>query len=77
MTRIGEPHDRIDHEPTQARSPLGPLLRTVLPSLATLVLVVALLITMFFTSFGWQWVTFLGGVLFASGPRAVVRASSS
>ena len=48
------------------RMRLGPLLRVLLPSLATLVLIVALLFTMFFTNFGWQWVAFLGGVLFAS-----------
>ncbi|HEY5291248.1 MAG TPA: EAL domain-containing protein [Burkholderiales bacterium] len=45
---------------------LGPLLRVVLPSLVTLVLIVLLLFTMFFTAFDWQWVTFLAGILFAS-----------
>jgi len=45
---------------------LGPLLRVLLPSSVTLVLVVLLLFTMFFTDFDWQWVTFLGGILFAS-----------
>jgi len=44
----------------------GPLIRVLLPSLATLILVVLLLFTMFFTEFDWQWVTFLGGILFAS-----------
>ena len=53
---------------------VGPLLRVLLPSLATLGLVVMLLFTMFFTNFGWQWVTFLGGVLFAS-VLALVSAS--
>jgi EAL domain-containing protein (putative c-di-GMP-specific phosphodiesterase class I)/PAS domain-containing protein len=53
---------------------LGSLLRVLLPSAATLVLVVALLFTMFFTSFEWPWVTFLGGVLFAS-VLALVSAS--
>lgn len=45
---------------------IGPLLRMLLPSLATLFLVVTLLFSMFFTNFDWQWVTFLGGILFAS-----------
>ena len=45
---------------------LGPLLRVVLPSVFTLILIVLLLFTMFFTDFDWQWVTFLGGILFAS-----------
>jgi EAL domain-containing protein (putative c-di-GMP-specific phosphodiesterase class I)/PAS domain-containing protein len=44
----------------------GPLLRVLLPSLVTLVLVVLLVFTMFFTDFDWQWVTFLAGILFAS-----------
>jgi EAL domain-containing protein (putative c-di-GMP-specific phosphodiesterase class I) len=56
------------------RIQFGPLLRVLLPSLATLALVVALLFTMFFTNFGWQWVTFLAGVLFAS-VLALVSAS--
>jgi EAL domain-containing protein (putative c-di-GMP-specific phosphodiesterase class I)/PAS domain-containing protein len=45
---------------------LGPLMRVLLPSLFTLILIVLLLFTMFFTAFDWQWVTFLGGILFAS-----------
>lgn len=45
---------------------LGPLLRVLLPSVFTLVLIVLLVITMFFTDFDWQWVTFLAGILFAS-----------
>ena len=45
---------------------LGPLLRVLLPSLFTLLLVVLLVFTIFFTEFDWQWVTFLGGILFAS-----------
>ena len=45
---------------------LGPLLRVLLPSLATLILIVLLLFTMFFTEFNWMWVTFLSGILFAS-----------
>lgn len=53
---------------------LGPLLRVLLPSLVTLALVVLLLSTMFFTDFDWQWVIFLGGVLFAS-VLALVSAS--
>ena len=56
------------------RIQFGPMLRVLLPSLATLALVVALLFTMFFTNFGWPWVTFLGGVLFAS-VLALVSAS--
>ncbi len=44
----------------------GPLLRVLLPSVFTLVLIVLLIFTMFFTDFDWQWVTFLGGILFAS-----------
>jgi len=52
----------------------GPLLRVVLPSLFTLVLVVLLVFTMFFTDFDWQWVTFLAGILFAS-VLALVSAS--
>jgi EAL domain-containing protein (putative c-di-GMP-specific phosphodiesterase class I)/PAS domain-containing protein len=41
-------------------------MRVVLPSLFTLILIVLLLFTMFFTNFDWQWVIFLGGILFAS-----------
>jgi EAL domain-containing protein (putative c-di-GMP-specific phosphodiesterase class I)/PAS domain-containing protein len=48
------------------RMQLGPLLRVLLPSLATLVLVVLLLFTMFFTEFDPQWVAFLAGILLAS-----------
>ena len=53
-------------ERQRRRLRLGPLLRVVLPALFTLVLIVLLLFTMFFTEFDWQWVTFLGGILFAS-----------
>ncbi len=52
----------------------GPLLRVLLPSLVTLVLVALLLFTMFFTESGWEWVTFLAGILFAS-VLALVSAS--
>ena len=52
----------------------GPLLRLLVPSLVTLILVALLLFTMFFTEFGWQWVTFLAGILFAS-VLALVTAS--
>jgi EAL domain-containing protein (putative c-di-GMP-specific phosphodiesterase class I) len=45
---------------------LGPLMRVLLPSVFTLVLIVLLVVTMFFTDFDWQWVTFLAGILFAS-----------
>src|SRR3990172_11293718 len=45
---------------------LGPLMRVLLPSLFTLILIVLLVFTMFFTEFDWQWVTFLAGILFAS-----------
>jgi len=53
---------------------LGPLTRVLLPSLVTLVLIVLLVFTMFFTNFNWQWVTFLAGILFAS-VLALVSAS--
>jgi len=53
-------------EGRRKRMRLGPLLRVVLPSLVTLILVVLLLFTMFFTRSSWQWVAFLGGILFAS-----------
>ena len=52
----------------------GPLLRVLLPSLVTLVLVVLLVFTMFFTEFDWQWITFLAGILFAS-VLALISAS--
>jgi EAL domain-containing protein (putative c-di-GMP-specific phosphodiesterase class I) len=52
----------------------GPVVRVLLPSLVTLVLVVLLVFTMFFTNFDWQWVTFLAGILFAS-VLALVSAS--
>jgi EAL domain-containing protein (putative c-di-GMP-specific phosphodiesterase class I) len=48
------------------RPRLGPLMRVLLPSLFTLILIVLLVITIFFTDFNWQWVTFLAGILFAS-----------
>ena len=41
-------------------------MRVLLPSLFTLILIVLLVFTMFFTEFDWQWVTFLAGILFAS-----------
>ena len=44
----------------------GALTRVLLPSLFTLILIVMLVVTMFFTEFDWQWVTFLTGILFAS-----------
>jgi len=50
----------------RARLKLGPLLRVLLPSLFTLILIALLIFTMFFTDFDWQWVTFLSGILFAS-----------
>jgi len=56
-------------EPASHQRPrlqLGPLVRVLLPSLVTLVLIVLLVFTMFFTDFDWQWVTFLAGILFAS-----------
>jgi len=59
---------------SKQRLRIGPLLRVLLPSLVTLALVVLLLFTMFFTEFDWQWVTFLGGILFAS-VLALVSAS--
>jgi EAL domain-containing protein (putative c-di-GMP-specific phosphodiesterase class I)/PAS domain-containing protein len=52
----------------------GPLLRLLVPSLVTLILIVLLMFTMFFTNFDWQWVTFLAGILFAS-VLALVSAS--
>ena len=55
-----------DSEPQRKRLRPGPLLRVLLPSVITLVLIVLLLFTMFFTDFDWQWVTFLAGILFAS-----------
>jgi EAL domain-containing protein (putative c-di-GMP-specific phosphodiesterase class I) len=48
------------------RMAFRPLLRVVLPSLFTLLLIVLLVVTMFFTEFDWQWVMFLTGILFAS-----------
>ena len=45
---------------------MGPLMRVLLPSVFTLILIVLLVFTMFFTDFDWQWVTFLAGILFAS-----------
>lgn len=41
-------------------------MRVLLPPLFTLILIVLLVFTMFFTDFDWQWVTFLAGILFAS-----------
>ncbi len=64
-------------EPQRKRLRLGPLLRVLLPSLVTLALVVLLLFTMFFTDFDWQWVTFLGGILFASVLALVSAALKS
>jgi EAL domain-containing protein (putative c-di-GMP-specific phosphodiesterase class I)/PAS domain-containing protein len=48
------------------RMKFSALLRVLLPSVFTLILIVALVVTMFFTEFDWQWVTFLTGILFAS-----------
>ena len=45
---------------------LRPLLRVLLPSLATLLLILLLVATMLFTDFDWQWVVFLAGILFAA-----------
>jgi EAL domain-containing protein (putative c-di-GMP-specific phosphodiesterase class I)/PAS domain-containing protein len=44
----------------------GPLLRALLPSLVTLVVVVLLVFAIFFTEFDRQWVAFLAGILFGS-----------
>ena len=55
----------------------GPALRVLWPSLVTLVLIVLLLFTMFFTEFDWQWVTFLAGILFASVLALVSAAMKS
>ena len=53
--------------PGRRKSPrLRVLLRVLLPSAFTLILIVLLVVTMFFTEFDWQWVTFLTGILFAS-----------
>ena len=41
-------------------------MRVLLPSVFTLILILLLVFTMFFTEFDWQWVTFLAGILFAS-----------
>ena len=62
-----EPNAMTKSDARQGRRPhLGPLLRVLLPSVFTLILIVLLVITMFFTDFDWQWVTFLAGILFAS-----------
>ena len=46
----------------QLRRTLGVLA----PSIATLVLVVLLVFTVFFTALDWQWIAFLSGILFAA-----------
>jgi EAL domain-containing protein (putative c-di-GMP-specific phosphodiesterase class I) len=46
----------------QLRRTLGVLA----PSIATLVLVVVLVCTVFFTALDWQWIAFLSGILFAA-----------
>ena len=46
----------------QLRRTLGVLA----PSIATLVLVVLLVFTVFFTALEWQWIAFLSGILFAA-----------
>ena len=56
----------MSERPARRRLRLGPLMRVVLPSAFTLILIVLLVFTMFFTEFDWQWVTFLAGILFAS-----------
>jgi EAL domain-containing protein (putative c-di-GMP-specific phosphodiesterase class I)/PAS domain-containing protein len=48
------------------RPRFGHVLQVLLPALFTLVLIVMLLFTMFFTEFDRQWLTFLAGILFAS-----------
>jgi len=50
-------------------------LRRFMPVVATMALVAALLFAMYFTELDWQWVTFLGGVLFAALLALVGRAS--
>ena len=57
-----------------AKSGQGPLkwlqlrrtLGVLAPSIATLVLVVLLVCTVFFTALEWQWIAFLSGILFAA-----------
>jgi EAL domain-containing protein (putative c-di-GMP-specific phosphodiesterase class I) len=44
----------------------GRMVRVLAPSLATLVLIVLLVFTIFFTALDWQWITFLSGILFAA-----------
>ena len=52
-------------------------LRRFMPAVATIALAAALLFAMYFTELDWQWVTFLGGVLFAALLALVSRASKA
>jgi EAL domain-containing protein (putative c-di-GMP-specific phosphodiesterase class I) len=45
---------------------MGHMLRVLAPALATLVLIVLLVFTVFFTALDWQWIAFLSGILFAA-----------
>jgi len=66
-TQSHETNNMNDSSPERRRRPkFSALLRVLLPSLFTLVLIALLVVTMFFTDFDWQWVTFLTGILFAS-----------
>lgn len=51
----------------ETRSPKqGALKDVLLPALFALLLIAALVVTIFFTEFDWRWVIFLGGILFAA-----------
>jgi PAS domain S-box-containing protein len=52
-------------------------LRRLLPVVATMGLSAVLLFAMYFTELDWQWVTFLGGVLFSALLALVSRASKA
>jgi PAS domain S-box-containing protein len=52
-------------------------LQRLMPAFATAALAAVLLFAMYFTDLDWQWVTFLGGVLFAALLALVSRASKA
>ncbi len=72
QTEIEVPPERSPHGRSVPR-----WLRRFMPVVATMALAAALLFAMYFTQLDWQWVTFLGGVLFAALLALVGRASKA
>lgn len=67
MSAVKDSDDGLDAPARGARRPrLGRLTRVLAPSIATLMLICALVFTILFTATDWAWIAFLSGILFAA-----------